>query len=267
MSLFTPIQISLLQDVAASRSQQLEMEALQPYADYLYQSIVEDIGRERDAIFSDLLRATRDSESPDAISIPLWRFVSSNPPPKEHNDGRMDSYIGVYDRKSIAKPELDWVLPPVTIEELLHKTDICARLSAFLAPDTMWVHPGRPNAVWIEGEEEWCQNNLMITFYPKGLDPVSLASLEAVKAKYQSSYYTSRPLEENDVVFIRAAGVFTSSGPRTPDFGPSSAARSPPPIKRPQTLKAETDDEDDQPVSPPCFCESCTGFTYPDPAE
>lgn len=263
MSLFTPIQISLLQDVAASRSQQLEMEALQPYADYLYETIVKDIECERDIIFSDLLRATRDSATPDAISIPFWRFLACYPPPAQHDDGRMDSYIGVYDRRSMGKPTLDWVLPPVTMDDVFRKTDICARLSAFLASDTMWVHPENTERTWADSDDEWWESHLMITFYPHGLDPVSLASIEAANAKYRSSYYTSRPMEENDVVFTRAPSLRPSTPSiRTPDFGPATAAAAPPrlPLKRPCTLIAES--EDDEPVSPPCFCESCVSSVY-----
>jgi hypothetical protein len=263
MSLFTPIQISLLQDMASSRSQQLEMEALQPYADYLYDAIVEDLTRDKSLIFSDLMRATRDAANPEAITVPVWRFVSSFTPPEDPTDEtRPDSYIGVSETSYSAWHRRDtthWSLPPVAMQRLFCETDLLTRLSLVLGEQHFEVCTCPDSTAWNE-DDDIRYNDVVIRFFPRGVGPEQLARIEAVKTKYNTSY-TPRPLEEGEVV-MRSGDACRP--PRTPDFGPAAAAAPPRlPLKRPSTLIAESEDEDDgsdsPPVSPPCFCPSCMG--------
>jgi hypothetical protein len=252
MSLFSSIQISLLKDVATSRSEQLETAALQPYADYLYDIIVEEVKRDSALIFSDLYKAAHTTDTPDEITVPFWRFDACYPVPETHDPHRHDSYIGVSD--SSGDGFGSWTLPPVSLDVLFRKTDLCTRLSAFLAPNNIWVHPVHTTLTFSDPDLDVWQNELVISFYPSGLAPDYLERIEAVKAKYLTSY-TPRPLEEGEC--IERSGNVGRTAPRTPEF-PAPMPASPPllPIKRPFTLVADSDD--DEPVSPPCFCRSCT---------
>jgi hypothetical protein len=252
MSLFTPIQLSLLKDVAISRSERLEMEALQPYADYLYDIIVEDLTRDRDLLFSDLYKAAHVTDTPGLVSVPFWRFDACHPVPETHDAHRHDSYIGVSDI-TCACYGSSWSLPPVSLDVLFRKTDLCARLSAFLGPENIWVHPVHTTLTSSTEDLDVWENELMLDFHPHGLPHDCLERIDAVKAKYLTSY-VARPLEDGE--FIERSGN-AGRPPRTPEVS-TPVPTSPPPfvLRRPSTLEA--DDDDDEPVSPPCFCRSCT---------
>jgi hypothetical protein len=251
MSLFTPIQLSLLKDVAISRSERLEMEALQPYADYLYDIIVEDLTRDRGIIFTDLYKAAHVTDTPGLVSVPIWRFDACHPVPEVHDDDRHDSYIGV--ANGATRWVLNWTLPPVSLDVLFRKTDICARLSSFLGPENMWVHPVHTTLTSSTEELQVWENELMLDFHPHGLPHDCLERIDAVKAKYLTSY-VARPLDEGE--FIERSGNAGRRAPYTPDVSADVPAAPPLlPVKRPFTLVAESDD--DEPVSPPCFCSSC----------
>jgi len=262
MSLFTSNQISLLQTVAVTRTRQLEMQALQPYADYLYDAIVEDLTRDKDLIFSDLLRATRDARNPEVITVPFWRFVSYTVVPEDLADDRLDSYIGVSETSYSGWHKQDtteWSLPPVAMDRLFRETDLCTRLALFLGEQNFDVGVIPDSTAWND-DSDIQYNDLVIAFFPRGVGPEQLARIESVKTKYNSTY-TPRPLGENEMV-VRSGDACRP--PKTPEFGPAPAAAAPPPLlplKRPSTLIAESEDEDDDspPVSPPCFCESCVG--------
>lgn len=252
MSFFTPIQLSLLKDVAISRSERLEMEALQPYADYLYDIIVEDLTRDRGIIFSDLYKAAHVTDTPGLVSVPIWKFNACNPLPESHDEERPDSYIGV--ANGATRWALDWSLPPVSLDVLFRKTDLCTRLSAFLGSENMWVHPVQTLLTSSTEELQVWENDLMLDFHPHGLPRDCLERIDEVKAKYLTSY-VARPLDQGE--FIERSMDMGRGVPQTPEF-PAPIPASPPllPVKRPFTLVAESDD--DEPVSPPCFCRSCT---------
>ena len=260
MPLFSTIQLSLLKDVATSRSQQLEMDALQPYADYLYDIIVEEVKRNSALIFSDIYKAAQTTDTPDEITVPFWKFDACSPVPKTHDPKRQDSYIGV--TEDGAGWYTSWSLPPVSLDILFRKTDICTRLSAFLAPNNIWVHPAHTSLLFCDEDVDVWQNELTITFYPSGLAPDYLERIEAVKAKYLTSY-TPRPLEEGEV--IASGGTMGRRAPRTPVVAPAPAPAAPPllPLKRQITLISDSEG-DDEPVSPPCFCNSCTDSRFGD---
>ena len=266
MPLFTPAQLSLLQDIAASRVEQLEMEALQPYADYLYDIVVEDITRDKDLIFSDLFKATHKTTNPERITIPFWRFVSCFTASEPVGTDRNDSYLGVSETSFSGwrnQMTTDWVLPPVSMDRLFRMTDLCTRLALFLGEENFCV-----GFVPIDEDEdaECHTNDVVITFFPHGVGPEQLARIEAVKTKYHS-YYTPRPLGENEV--IERSGE-AGRPPRTPEFGPASVPARPPPLRRMGAIVADEEDEEDEeddnatleadsPVSPPCFCQTCVG--------
>jgi len=203
MSLFNSTQISILQDLAAARVEQLHMEALQPYADYLYDAIVEDLTRDKTLIFRDLMRATRDAADPDLIRVPFWRFVSSiTPPLNPWDETRPDSYIGVSTTSYSGwhkRDAMSWVLPPVEMVRLFRETDILTRLSLFLGEKNFHICVALTPSGWADDEGNFVQNELLICFSPRGVGPDQLARIEEVKAKY-NSYYTPRPLEENEVI-------------------------------------------------------------------
>ena len=262
MPLFNSTQISILQDMAISRTQQLEMESLQPYADYLYDIIVEDLVRDKSLIFSDLMRATRDATNPETINVPFWRFISYITATETFGDDRRDSYIGVSETSSSQWNKYHstvWVLAPVAMDTLFRKTDLCARLSLFLGEENFQVGVRADYTGWNQ-DDDCCYNDLFIRFFPRGVCAEQRARIEAVKVKY-NSYYTPRPLGEDEV--IERSGD-ACRPPRTPDLPPATATTAPPPIaiKRPSTLVAES--EDDEPVSPPCFCEPCMHSRYGD---
>lgn len=248
------------------------MEALQPYADYLYDAIVEDLERDKSLIFSDLMRAARDAVNPELISVPFWRFVSSiTPPLNPWDEDRDDSYIGVSETSYsgwLKRDTTDWVLPPIAMDRLFRETDLLTRLSLFLGEKNFEVRIAPTPIGWADDEGNHVQNELLICFSPRGVGPEQLARIEAVKDKY-NSYYTPRPLEEGEVV-VRSGDACRP--PKTPDVRPGAATTVPPllPMKRSHTLVAESDDEDEGkgddgsdsvPISQPCFCASCT---YPD---
>jgi hypothetical protein len=251
MSFFTPIQLSLLTDVAISRSERLEMEALQPYADYLYDIIVEELTRDRALLFSDLYKAAHTTDTPGLVSVPFWKFNACHPLPEFHDALRPDSYLGVSDITCSCYGS-SWSLPPVSLDVLFRKTDICARLSAFLGPENMWVHPVHTTLTSSTEELQVWENELMLDFHPHGLPPDCLERIDAVKAKYTTSY-VARPLDEGE--FIERSGDAGRPAPRTPEVA-AEVPTSPPRfvLRRPSTLTA---DDDDEPVSPPCFCQSC----------
>jgi len=248
------------------------MEALQPYADYLYDIIAEDINRNASSIFSDLLRAVRDTRTPDSVPIPIWHFVSCYPPLPQGTVDRDDSYIGVFDPTQVECDTPTWPLPTVTYDTLFRKTDLCVRLTALFTGSIggpgFWIHPHYNTKTRTDEEDrDWWRNDLILTFYPQGLDPSRLAQIRQVNAKYDL-YYTPRPLGEHESVMTwrGAQGkppVAAVPEPKTPPFAPASATTSPPqlPLKRAYTLIAESEDDGSEspPVSVPCYCVSCLG--------
>ena len=278
MPIFTPTQISLLEDIARSRAEQLEMEALQPYADYLYDIIAEDIHRNASSIFSDLLRAVRDTRTPDSVPIPIWHFVSCYPPLPQGTVDRDDSYIGVFDPTQVECDTPTWPLPPVSYDTLFRKTDLCVRLTALFTGSIggpgFWIHPHYNTKTRTDEEDhyrDWWRNDLILTFYPQGLDPSRLAQIRDVNAKYDVDY-TPRPIGEHEIITTWRGAQ--ADPPKTPPLAPANATTVPPllPIKRAYTLIAGSEDEDEgkgddgaeSPISHPCFCDSCVKHRFQD---
>ena len=277
MSLF---QTYALTSAWQARKAETRVQRLQAYSDILYQLLADDFRSRRAELQSDMQDAIRTATSLRELSIPLWTYNSAyyrdrwadiyrtanfEQTQSELRAKGHDWYVGLVD--DLFDPmttdtddtyegwTYSWTKAPVTVAEIVKKTDLCKRLS-LLFGDRLIITP-----VVIRETYEACPLNVLVRtisltlhFYPNGL-PLYLSSpLAEVRSKYAN--YVPAVYEPNSPYVWRGIPV-----PRTPP--PSSPPSSPPPIRRSVILNPE--DEDDVAAELFCYCGARhTYFTEPE---
>lgn len=213
MAFFSISQSDELHNAVAARNAELTQEQLQPYADALYDIIVQDVTDRREEIFNELLAKIKTSSSTRSIYVPIWSYnVRYYAETKEDYKKR---YIGmsIHERvvENINRNERDatcsrngwhWTLgmwsgdyytdQPIAVNVLVKRTDLCARLSAFFSNNLdMIVRPFAREVVYGNDLYSVVRQELQLEYYPMGLNVWTKPKIEAAMAKYKD--YVPKP--------------------------------------------------------------------------
>jgi hypothetical protein len=244
MALFNTNLLSISWDM---RVHELNAQRLQRHNDMLYNYLRRDLMTRSESLEDDLLEVIRTADSKLDLEIPIWSFnrlfFAQNPatlPPRElaHFQGwiRQKGYdwsIGrVHEGFDPATIELvdwgwEWQSPPVTVHQIVQKTDLLQRL-ALLFGDDYRIEAriaGATKQIREPFESYVYTTELRLHYYPKGLPTALQVKRETVRTKYAGS---NAPVGEEYVHLW--TGVPVKAEPSTPP--PAPIPPSPPVLPR-----------------------------------
>lgn len=279
MSLFQSSQLSAAWHARRSENR---IQRLQAYSDILYQLLADDFRVRQEELQSDMQDAIWTAVDRTQLAIPLWSYNSTYFQDRwadiyktanfERTQDKLrslgyDWYVGLVDDRF--SPELtdtddtyemwsySWTKAPVTVGEIVRKTDLCKRLS-LLFGDRFTITPKV-----IAEFHDACPLNVLVqtvcltlNFYPNGLPLYASSSLSEVRDKYRN--FVPNVYSPNIPYVWRGIPA-----PRTPP--PASPPSSPPPIVRRTVVLNPEDEEDDVAAELFCYCGARhTYFTEPE---
>jgi hypothetical protein len=198
MSFFSNSQSNQLVAAVLAKDAELTQVQLQPYADALYNIIVQDVTARRDEIFNNLLKNIKSSKSIRSFGIPFWsynvRYYAEN---KEDYESRYNTLS--YQEKSqenidrlerehlIRQNGWHWTMDSVPVNVIIKKTDMCARLSAFFSTNfDMFVRPFATSVLYENDVYSVVRKELYLEYYPRGLNILTRPKVEEAIRKYEN---------------------------------------------------------------------------------
>ena len=267
MSIFTNIDIAILQGEAHRHNSSVLASDLQPYNDLLFDIISKEVSAKKAELMESLnsqinnhpVRLTR-------VCVPIWSYnsriytksretyneevrnmtymqrVDADRQEKEQNriceENGWHWTIGVESAVQWLDEPTNWKLQPVPVNLVIRKTDLLWRLSLMFARDVLIEHV-------YKGRVYSCKNYLIekyelrATFFLNGFSRHAKKLRENVSKKYSAGYEPYRP----DTTFGPTASdsvVLTGPGREPPKTPPTTAVSTPMVPNAPRRMRYES---------------------------
>lgn len=269
MATFSTSDINSLVAESRKHDDVLVKKELQPYNDFLYTIISQNIRARHDDIMETLKTKIRDSPTKiRAVAAPLWSY---NVRYFHKTRQEYDAYMGglTVQERMMKMAETaqcdqlyesngwhwtigaefdgipDWMsshvyenLPPVPVDLIVRRTDLCARLST-LFHGHGWVNRVYSDILYENDECIIRKMTLMVYFYPNGL-PHGFQTKAVQTAKDKYATHVNYRVQDDHRVVLRGPGL---EPPQTPPSSPPATPGAPQRKRCPTCEGIEIDDE------------------------